>query len=378
MRIESLDALKKHPVIKALNKAQSDCDAKEHVIMHGRFTRSSIHVIQYLIIYAGLNPQQRSIVLEKLGLDISKEIMDELIDSIDWEQLLKPASDPRLKFEIKIEMKYPDCYLEAVKWNCPALRRALDTASIVTLKTSKTVTFTTKLNQRELWAENFSSDCRGWRVPYFELSEELQRKVQQMHSGSVKFYGAFHIAKGNSNIVLHIVMPRQFNAFKLNSRLMVKSGIYQSFTGLDNFYGVKNLEQIIVTMENNAQFSDVGTCASKTPISSNVYDYQARDGSTYISVRDLNVLFPGVDTVASFGEIRRKTDFDQLSIKLKTKNNTAGIYLLNQAPLPSMDLQQLYEAKENSMRASMYGFFYNLPTLISDSVDSVYNSCNIL
>ena len=66
MKINTLNDLKNNPIIIKLNEQQSDYDNKDEVLLKGNFTRSPFHAIQFLIVYAGLDEEQRLFALNKL------------------------------------------------------------------------------------------------------------------------------------------------------------------------------------------------------------------------------------------------------------------------------------------------------------------------
>lgn len=132
--IQSLMEFKKMPLVIALNHQQSEEDNKDSEILTHNFTRSPLHAIQFLIIYAGLTNDQRSYVLKALNNPVvTHDALDQLILNSDWPQILSSKNQNALKFEFIIEIANKDYFLNAVKTKCVRLFHAL-TKNIVLLR----------------------------------------------------------------------------------------------------------------------------------------------------------------------------------------------------------------------------------------------------
>ena len=68
MKIMNLTDLKSNKIFKLLHKKQSEYDATDDKICNDTFTRSPLHLIQFLIVYAGLDDAQRQLVVNKLQI----------------------------------------------------------------------------------------------------------------------------------------------------------------------------------------------------------------------------------------------------------------------------------------------------------------------
>lgn len=350
MTITTLTALKENPLIMTLNEQQSLFDNQDPEILKGNFTRSPYHALTFLIAYAGLTDEQKVFVLKNLNNhNIQKQALDDLIQDIEWKTVLV-ATEDTLSFEFSIDIADKNIFLEAIKDKCASLYEALNNHDcFVTINKGDVVKFTTKINQDELWEEPFDrgNASKFWEVPRFELSPVLIDLINTLKPCETVSVGVFRIRKGEGELenqhVLNILAPENSNEFSIENKLTVNAGIYLAFQGLKDVYGLESVDEVIVELESQANFSDKGASASQTQVVTlEMQSFMARGGGgvpTIITVSDLHVLFHGADLFATFLENPHKTDLafnPDYSINLPTKSETnTGIVLFSKMPTPN-------------------------------------------
>jgi len=397
MPLSSLSDLKKNKFFISLNQQQSQYDSDDKNVVSDQFTRSPVHAVQFLIAYAGLDAEQRKYVVGKLrNRLVTQKSLDILVNDIDWEMMLKSPVDSPLMFKFTIGLVDPNNFLRAVKTKCPSLYTALNQAdSIVNIDQTDMVVFTTQIAQEELWTRPFDRDDNAdfWVVPHFNLSPSLNRVIADLDDHQTKTVGCFTIRKGTRaaalRVELHINAPADSNQFSIESKIKAKPGIYGAFIGLTHFYGLHQIDDVFVEIENKANFSDKGAFASQTQVTTCMEEcgLSCINGPTIITVNDLNVFFQGADIVANFtARIKKATQFDpQFYIDLPTQSKAGTqIALLAQAPNPEAAflLKNLELNLSSTQNASDAGMFSKKTRSVTKSFDEQLSneksSCSIL
>ena len=351
MPITSLKDLKKNDLFIDFNRQQSEFDSQDSATLNDKFTRSPIHAIQFLIVYAGLDGHQRNQVITQLNNPlITKERIEALIQDIDWVAILKKTPEGNaVIFTVELTVVNKDIFLAAIRQQSDLnLFVALtDPNNIVRISEGlpNTLGFKTTVSQQVSWAIPFKpsySPEMVWTVPMFNLSPCLQRFVAGLYSNSSRVKGGFTIQKGTgAEIILNIVAPTNSNEFSINSEIVVEAGIYDAFCGLVNFYGIEKVDEVIVKIKSESEFSETGAVARQSQMSRfEKKSCKLHQGTpTTITVRDLNVFFHGMDIVANFTEGTKKADdFDPklyIELPIQGTQGETRIILLAQPPKPA-------------------------------------------
>lgn len=339
MKISNLSALKQNRIFTALYDAQSKFDAADQAILQDHFTRSPLHIIQFLIAYAGLNKQQRAQTISQLKISsITLENLNELIDDINWEDILTKSDDHTLKFKFNIGVHDKEKFLEAMIKNCPTLSPFLNRSDSISITEMQgAISFTSSITQTELWTTPFIlENLSYWDVQDFTLSRALKNLIKKLPEGNTVQKKGFTITKA-SNDIIHLHIPA--DNYHIESKHAVNPGIFNALLNLEDCFGLRSIFKIEVNLETTVDFSRIGATVAQRQ-----RQRIAEESATFyltkptiIEVTDLNVFFKGIDIVANLTKNPHKTrDFnDELFIHLATKNgNHTGIYLLVEAPNP--------------------------------------------
>lgn len=302
MTISTFSDLKRNEHFMLLNQKQSQYDTEDSNTLNDRFTRSPVHAVQFLIAYAALDEEQQNQVVANLNINLTKSDLDALIADIDWVALLRSnfQEQETLQFEFTIGITDKKRFLDAARVKCPALYRALENTdhSFVRIESCDEVKFTTKIVQNELWERAFLREAgeNFWSVGDFRISSALQESLDLLGEGEKRIINGFTLKKGTGSeaqrIELRIAAPRQSNQYSISSELQTNNGIYAAFVGLNNFYGLSQVDEVVVEIRNEAKFSDEGASASQTQVNTYVQECASLPPAnipSIIEVKELNV-----------------------------------------------------------------------------------------
>ncbi|MCX7091109.1 MAG: hypothetical protein NTU48_06640 [Legionellales bacterium] len=369
-----LNELKQAPAFITLNKAQFIFDSMDDKFHDTEFTRSPYHALTFLIAYAGLDEEQRKIVVQQFNqknnalvssngtplncvaqLDTSD--LDVLINSIDWSILSQP-SGKHFDFEFQLELPEPSAFYRAIQVHCPSLHTVMsqpDCLAKVIENESPELVFTTKVSQTVSWKKAFERKSNGnlwqhWEVPAFEPSPQLTAKITELAPNTKGHFGAFYIEKGCGNeqnkIILRISAPKN-SKYDIEKKLEVNSGIYLAFIGVLELYGLPRVDRVSAELIVKAEFSATGASASQAQIVTMVLEsacyHPEPSQPTIITIDKIHAFFSEIEIGLTFkGDINAAGFDPNIFISLLTETD-ARVDLFSGPVRPANLVELLYK-----------------------------------
>ena len=380
MPINNLKAFLNDPIVGKLLLLSASLEKADQVFTEGQFSRSPYHLIKFLIIYAALSPENRSkthIKINKLATDysnpmISQQELDDLIQKMDWSALLdKTNTSSNIHLALQIELASPDHFFVDAKKNCPRLHGALQSPqSIVRVyapdggsKSLNEIIFRTVIKQTDEWTKSFCAKEQGWKVDKFNLSSAFLSKIQIMASQKELISG-FEVIRGTlPGYELYLPEPPdkevvaewQFGEtngtyskyidgdYLIKEALSIQPQIYDCLKGLTDVFGLLAVDTVIVTIENEGNFTTVGVEAKQADevVLGEGCVPRARgivNQPTHIIAHGLNVMLRESGISAQFLKNPDDPLFDEtIYILLETKSGSE-VLLMNAKPDPIQSL----------------------------------------